>query len=106
VYERSSRAPWFERIGPATSRQPAAGRPAGIRCYTGAMSETVTLRVHGMTCGGCENAVKFTLMQLRGIEAVAASHSEKSVDVRYDSAEVTPDRIRRAIEELGYQVAA
>ena len=77
-----------------------------LRCYTGAMSETLKLRVHGMTCGGCENAVKFTLMQLRGIEAVVASHGEKSVDVRYDSGEVTPDRIKRAIEELGYQVAA
>jgi copper chaperone len=70
------------------------------------MPGTVKLRVHGMTCGGCENAVKFTLMQLRGVEAVVASHSEKSVDVRYDSAEVTFDRIKRAIEDLGYQVAA
>jgi copper chaperone CopZ len=70
------------------------------------MAETLKLRVHGMTCGGCENAVKFTLMQLRGIETVVASHGEKSVDVRYDSGEVTADRIKQAIEELGYQVAA
>ena len=64
------------------------------------------LRVSGMTCGGCENAVKRTLMQLQGIEAVIASHRQDSVDVTYNNGQVTPERIKHAIEALGYQVAA
>lgn len=74
------------------------------QCYTEDMAETLKLPVTGMTCGGCENAVKLTLSQLKGIEAVAASHRSNTVDVRYDGSEVTLERIKEAIEELGYHV--
>jgi len=40
------------------------------------MSEVLQLAVNGMTCGGCENAVKRTLMQTNGVEEVTASHAE------------------------------
>ena len=35
-----------------------------------------SLSVTGMSCGGCENAVKRTLMKLDGVRAVTASHAE------------------------------
>ena len=47
----------------------------------------VDLRLTGMTCGGCENAVTPTLMKLA-----------------YKSESVTPAAIRSAIETLGYEV--
>ena len=59
-----------------------------------------------MTCGGCENAVKMTLRQLEGVQAVAASHRQESVDVTYDTGHLTPEQIKQAIEDLGYHVAA
>ena len=70
------------------------------------MSEILKLPVSGMTCAGCENAVKLTLMQVKGVEAVSASHRDKHVDVRYDGSQVTPSLIKRAIEDLGYGVGA
>lgn len=70
------------------------------------MSGSLNLRVTGMTCGGCENAVKFTLSQLKGIEAVRASQKENRVEVTYDTGQVTPAQIKQAIEDLGYHVAA
>jgi copper chaperone len=69
------------------------------------MSETVKMTVTGMTCGGCENAVKRTLMKLDGVETVSASHSENAVTAVYDSSRVTPDAMKRAIEALGYSAA-
>ena len=69
------------------------------------MTETFQWRVTGMTCGGCENAVKRTLLQMDGIEDVSASHSESVVGVTYDSEKVTPARIKQQIETLGYNVA-
>ena len=57
-----------------------------------------------MTCGGCENAVTFTVRQLRGGQEVNASHKANTVDVTFDEAAVTPAVIRTAIEGLGYQV--
>jgi copper chaperone CopZ len=57
-----------------------------------------------MTCGGCENAVKRTLMKLDGVQEVSASHAEAAVVVRRDPEKVTVDTLRRHIEALGYRV--
>jgi copper chaperone len=69
------------------------------------MTETLQLRVTGMTCGGCENAVKRALGQLDGVEEVTASHREAVVGVTYDTGKVTPSRIKEKVESIGYSVA-
>ena len=69
------------------------------------MSETLQLAVTGMTCGGCENAVRRTLMQTEGVEEVTASHQENLVGVTFDPSKVTPTVLREKIEGLGYDVA-
>jgi copper chaperone len=68
------------------------------------VSEILQLTVNGMTCGGCENAVKRTLMQTTGVEAVTASHAESVVGVTFDPKRVTPAVLREKIEGLGYEV--
>jgi copper chaperone CopZ len=68
------------------------------------MIETLMLPVTGMTCGGCENAVKRAVMKLEGVEDVSASHRESQVLVRADTAKVSVDAIRRQIEAIGYAV--
>ena len=70
------------------------------------MSEKVQLTVTGMTCGGCESAVKRALQQLPGIHDVLASHLANEVNVTFDEAAVTPQTIRERIEALGYTVAS
>ena len=69
------------------------------------MSETLQLTVTGMTCGGCENAVKRTLLQTDGVEEVTASHDANLVGVTFDPGKVTPAVVRETIEALGYDVA-
>ncbi len=69
------------------------------------MIERVTLPVAGMTCGGCENAVRRVVMKLDGVEEVSASHADGSVTVRFDSARTDLPAIRRQIESLGYRVS-
>jgi copper chaperone CopZ len=66
---------------------------------------TLTLRVTGMTCGGCENAVKRALGRLEGVSEVTASHVEEKVGVSFDPATVTPDEITARISAIGYTVA-
>jgi copper chaperone len=70
------------------------------------MMETLTLKVTGMTCGGCENAVKRALGRLEGVSDVTASHAEEKVGVTFDPAIVTPDQIKVKIAAIGYTVAA
>jgi len=69
------------------------------------MTETLQLKVTGMTCGGCENAVKRALQQVDGVEEVSASHEANLVGVTYDAAKVTPTQLRERIEMAGYDVA-
>ena len=66
---------------------------------------TLTLTVTGMTCGGCENAVKRALAKLPGVAAVSASHQEQRVTVSYDAAQVTPEAIAAKINALGYHAS-
>jgi copper chaperone CopZ len=61
--------------------------------------------VTGMTCSGCENAVKRTLLKLDGVQEVSASHAESTVAVHWDPQKVSADAIRKQIEALGYLVA-
>ncbi|MGE0815438.1 MAG: heavy-metal-associated domain-containing protein [Vicinamibacterales bacterium] len=68
------------------------------------MSTTVTLPVHGMTCGGCENAVKRAVGAMPGVSAVGASHRDNQVTVTFDPASVAASDIEAKITTLGYRV--
>jgi copper chaperone len=69
------------------------------------MSETLQLTVTGMTCGGCENAVKKALQTLDGVEDVSASREASLVGVTYDANKITRATLTAKIEALGYDVA-
>jgi copper chaperone CopZ len=68
------------------------------------MTEILQLTVKGMTCGGCENAVRRTLQRLAGVDEVKASHSENLVGVTFDPDKVDAATIKDRIAELGYEV--
>ena len=68
--------------------------------------EHLDLTVTGMTCGGCENAVRRVVATLDGVADVAASHKDNRVTVEYDAARTDRAAIARAIENAGYKVAA
>jgi copper chaperone len=70
------------------------------------MTSEVTLPVSGMTCSGCENAVKRVVGQLPGVAAVAASHRDHTVQVTFDPAVIAPADIAGRIRALGYTVTA
>ena len=69
------------------------------------MAEELTLKVTGMTCGGCENAIRRVLSMVEGVTAATASHKNESVTVSYDPQKASRDQIVRAIETAGYSVA-
>ncbi len=68
------------------------------------MAMTQTLHVTGMTCGGCENAVKRAVGKLPGVSSVDASHAAEKVTVDFDEAQTSLDAIKAKITTLGYQV--
>jgi copper chaperone CopZ len=68
------------------------------------MAEELTLTVTGMTCGGCENAVKRALSMLAGVSAVSASHRDNAVTLTYDPNQIDRATIAKRIEDAGYAV--
>jgi len=68
--------------------------------------EQLILTVNGMTCGGCENAVKRAVSSLDGVSEVSASHRENRVTLTYDSSKVDRAAIAKRIEDTGYTVVS
>lgn len=66
--------------------------------------KTATLRVNGMTCGGCVASVKHALAALSGVAGVDVSLSDRHVQVHYDDARVDVDAMRTALQAAGYDV--
>ncbi|MEW6581711.1 MAG: heavy-metal-associated domain-containing protein [Actinomycetota bacterium] len=66
--------------------------------------DEVTYRVPDMSCGHCSQAVGGTLRTVEGVEAVDVDLDTKIVTVR--GAGLDDARLRAAIEDAGYEVAA
>jgi len=64
--------------------------------------ETVTLRVDGMTCGGCVYGVRKVLTRLPGVSKAEVTYEQSRAVVTYDPAAVTVAKMIAAIKTLGY----
>lgn len=62
------------------------------------------LKVDGMSCSHCENAIKKSIGALDGVSAVTVDLKGKTVTVEYESSKVSLDRIKNEIEDQGYDV--
>ncbi|MCK5120565.1 MAG: mercuric reductase [Methylomarinum sp.] len=68
------------------------------------MSESVSLAVTGMKCGGCESNVKTKLNAIDGVLSVEATSKENKVDIEFDAEKTNADVLIKAITEAGYVV--
>ena len=66
--------------------------------------ETTILHVKGMSCGHCVKAVEGSVGELNGVQSVVVTLEKGEVKVQYDSARVTLETIKEAIDEQGYDV--
>lgn len=62
-------------------------------------TETCTLKITGMTCGGCAVSVKMAAKKVDGVSEARVSYENARADVTYDPAKTTPEKIARAITE-------
>jgi copper chaperone len=68
--------------------------------------ETVTLKVNGMTCGGCVASVTRVLRILPGVGEVTVALETETARIAYDPQRAGLPEIKRAIEDAGYEVAS
>ena len=70
------------------------------------MSEEIQFGVRGMTCASCVARVERTLRKLPGVSDATVNLTTEIASVDYLPATISPDRIRAAIEDAGYQPEA
>ncbi len=68
------------------------------------MSESISLAVAGMKCGGCESNVKTKLNAIDGVISVEAMNKENKVDVEFDAEKTSVEAISQAITDAGFVV--
>ena len=76
---------------------PAAAQTSGAQPKVA--TRVVTLNVSGMTCAGCEAAVKIAAKRVDGVKDVTVSYNKTAADVTYDPAKTTPAAIAKVITE-------
>lgn len=62
-------------------------------------SAACTLKVTGMTCGGCAAAVKSAAKKVDGVKGANVSYEKGLAEVTYDPEKTTPAAIAKAVTE-------
>jgi len=62
-----------------------------------------TYLVEGMTCSGCERTVSKVVSNIEGVASAKANLSSSTVSVEYDPSKVTVDKIKEAVNQVGYK---
>jgi copper chaperone CopZ len=62
-------------------------------------TQVCTLKVSGMTCAGCEAAVRIAARSVAGVTEAKASYAKGNAEVTYDPSKTAPDAIAKAITE-------
>ena len=66
--------------------------------------ETTTLKISGMTCGGCSSSVKKVLEAESAVQSADVSHDKGEAEVIYDANNISRDRFEEIIENAGFEL--
>ncbi len=67
-------------------------------------NKKIELKIAGMACGGCSAAVERALFGLDGVSSARVDLGQKTAYVEYDSAKLSEQDFRRAVEAAGYKI--
>jgi copper chaperone len=69
----------------------------------GTNMETTTLKVEGMSCGGCVKSVTNVLTALPGVAKAEVSLDDKQARIEYEAGRVSIDDMKRVIVDAGFE---
>jgi copper chaperone len=65
--------------------------------------ESITLKVEGMSCGGCVKSVTNVLSALPGVAKAEVSLENKNARVEFEAGRVTREDMKRVIVDAGFE---
>ncbi|XP_072524090.1 copper-transporting ATPase 1 [Salminus brasiliensis] len=66
------------------------------------LASTVQIHIEGMTCNSCVLSIEGTISQRKGVRSAQVSLANHQGTFEYDSLVTTPEELRAAIEEMGF----
>jgi copper chaperone len=67
--------------------------------------ETTTIKVDGMSCGGCVKSVTGVLTALDGVAKAEVSLEQKQAVVEFDATKVSRVQLAQVIEDAGFDAS-
>ncbi len=67
--------------------------------------ETTTIKISGMTCGGCVKSVTRVLTALPGVEKAEVSLNPGAAALTFNAQQINVEQIKSAIREAGFEAA-
>ena len=67
--------------------------------------KNITIKIKGMGCQNCVNAVTESLTELEGISKVNVSLEKESAEVEFDESKINADKMIETIKELEYEAS-
>ena len=67
--------------------------------------KNITIKIKGMGCQNCVNAVTESLTELEGISKVNVSLEKELAEVEFDESKINADKMIAAIKELEYEAS-
>lgn len=82
---------------------PAKSRAASPSTAAASKPGSVTIKVEGMTCGGCAASLEQALKKTPGVEDAKVSYEKGEAWVKYDDQKVTLAKLREVIKDTGFK---
>jgi len=67
--------------------------------------KNIIIKIKGMGCQNCVNAVTESLNELDGVNKVNVSLEKESAEVEFDESKINSDKMIEAIKELEYEAS-
>lgn len=64
--------------------------------------ETTTIKIEGMTCGGCVASVERLLRAVAGVQNVEVSLTPGLAKIGYEPAVTSVEQLKQAVREAGF----
>lgn len=61
-------------------------------------------QLDGMSCAGCEKTIQKVVANIEGVTHSEAHLADSTITVEYDPDKVSVDRIKTAVQTLGYRI--
>lgn len=87
---------------PQPRRSCQASAASSQPCFNQPLASVVTIHIEGMTCNSCVQSIEGMISQRKGVNSAMVSLAEHQGVFEYDPILATPEELREAIEDMGF----